>query len=249
MARKRMFDSEIISQDRFIDLSLEAKALYFLLGMEADDEGFLSPKKILRIHDGTDAMLEELIRSNFIIRFDSGVILITDWNRNNYLDHSRIKETIYLDEKKKIIYDAQKCKYMCLTDFKQMLNQNSIEENNIEKNRKEEDSVYILSPKDVIYKDIIDYLNLKLDTNYKWDNPNTKELIDRRLNEGFNKEDFKTVIDKKYVEWNGTKYEKYLVPTTLFGDKFESYLNQKNNKSIWDMSDEEMDDYFKSINN
>ena len=244
-----MFDSEIISQDRFIDLSLEAKALYFLLGMEADDEGFLSPKKILRIHDGTDEMLEELIRSNFIIRFDSGVILITDWNRNNYLDHSRIKETIYLDEKKKIVYDAQKCKYMCLTDFKQTLNQNSIEENSIEENRREEDSVYILSPKDMIYKDIIDYLNLKLDTNYKWDNPNTKELIDRRLNEGFNKEDFKTVIDKKYTEWNGTKYEKYLVTTTLFGDKFESYLNQKNNKSIWDMSEEEMDDYFNSIDN
>lgn len=249
MARKRMFDSEIISQDRFIDLSLEAKALYFLLGMEADDEGFLSPKKILRIHDGTDEMLEELIRSNFIIRFDSGVILITDWNRNNYLDHSRIKETIYLDEKKKIIYDTQTCKYMRLTNIKQMLNQNSIEENNIEENRKEEDSVYILSPKDMIYKDIIDYLNSKLDANYKWDNPNTKELINRRLNEGFNKDDFKTVIDKKYTDWKGTKYEKYLVPTTLFGEKFESYLNQKNSKSIWDMSDEEMDDYFNSINN
>lgn len=53
-----MFDSEIISQDRFIDLSLEAKVLYFLLGMEADDERFLSPKKILRIHDGTDEMLK-----------------------------------------------------------------------------------------------------------------------------------------------------------------------------------------------
>lgn len=58
MTRKRMFDSEIISQDRFIDLSLEAKVLYFLLGMEADDERFLSPKKILRIHDGTDEMLK-----------------------------------------------------------------------------------------------------------------------------------------------------------------------------------------------
>lgn len=130
-----------------------------------------------------------------------------------------------------------------------MLNQNSIEENNIEENRKEEDSVYILQPKDTIYKDIIDYLNSKLDKNYKWDNPNTKELINRRLNEGFNKDDFKTVIDKKHTDWKGTKYEKYLVPTTLFGEKFESYLNQKNNKSIWDMSDEEMDDYFNSINN
>ena len=43
---------------------------------------------------------------------------------------------------------------------------------------------------------------------------------------GFTKEDFFVAIDKKYKEWNGTEYSKYLRPKTLFGDKFESYVNQ-----------------------
>lgn len=47
------------------------------------------------------------------------------------------------------------------------------------------------------------------------------------MNEGFSVEDFKTVIDKKYNDWKGTEWEKYLRPETLFGAKFESYLNQK----------------------
>ena len=53
MARKRMFDTEIINQDRFLDLSIEAKAIYFLLGMNADDEGFVSSKRILKLYGGT----------------------------------------------------------------------------------------------------------------------------------------------------------------------------------------------------
>ena len=83
MARKRMFDSEIINRDDFLELSLEAKAIYFLLGIFADDEGFISPKKILKLYGGNDSMLYELIKSEFIIQFESGVVLITDWNINN----------------------------------------------------------------------------------------------------------------------------------------------------------------------
>ena len=49
--------------------------------------------------------------------------------------------------------------------------------------------------------------------------------IKARLSEGFTIEDFKTVIDKKCAEWLGTDYEQYLRPQTLFGTKFESYLN------------------------
>lgn len=50
--------------------------------------------------------------------------------------------------------------------------------------------------------------------------------MNARLNEGYTVEDFYTVIDKKYDEWQGTEREKYLRPETLFGNKFESYLNQ-----------------------
>lgn len=76
----------------------------------------------------------------------------------------------------------------------------------------------------------IDYLNSKCGTKYKASTRKTKDLIKARINDGFNLEDFKTVIDKKYDEWMGIEYQKYLRPITLFGTKFESYLNQLDGK-------------------
>lgn len=77
-----------------------------------------------------------------------------------------------------------------------------------------------------IYKRIIDYLNSRCGTRYTEKNKQTKESIHARLEEKFTEEDFYTVIDKKCNEWIGTEMEKYLRPQTLFGTKFESYLNQ-----------------------
>lgn len=111
MARKRMFDSEIINQDSFLDLPMEAKAIYFLLGMEADDEGFVSYRKVLRLYGGTEDSVKILAAKNYIIPFKSGVIVITDWKRNNYLDKNRMKETIYQEEKAMLIFDEQKEQY------------------------------------------------------------------------------------------------------------------------------------------
>ena len=76
-------------------------------------------------------------------------------------------------------------------------------------------------------KDIINYLNAKLDTKYKTSNTKTLALIKARLKEGFTVEDFKTVIDKKTLEWaQEANMCQYLRPVTLFSNKFESYLNQ-----------------------
>lgn len=83
-----------------------------------------------------------------------------------------------------------------------------------------------------IYKNIIEYLNLKNNSNYRYTTKTTKEKIKARLNDGFTLEDFKTVIDKKVEEWTGTNMEQYLRPETLFGTKFESYLNQKTTKVL-----------------
>lgn len=77
-----------------------------------------------------------------------------------------------------------------------------------------------------VIKDIIDYLNIVLGTNYQYKTKNTQKHINARLSEGHTFEDFKTVIDKKVNEWKGTDMEKYLSPDTLFGTKFEKYLNQ-----------------------
>ena len=76
-------------------------------------------------------------------------------------------------------------------------------------------------------KDVIDYLNLVCGTNYKSTTKATIEVIKARLKEGFTVDDFKSVIDKKHYEWGiDPKMSCYLRPQTLFGTKFESYLNQ-----------------------
>jgi uncharacterized phage protein (TIGR02220 family) len=80
------------------------------------------------------------------------------------------------------------------------------------------------------YAEIINYLNEKAGTNYKHTTKSTQEHIKARLNENFSIENFKTVIDKKCVEWKGTEFEQYLRPQTLFGTKFEGYLNSKTTK-------------------
>ena len=82
-----------------------------------------------------------------------------------------------------------------------------------------------------IYSLVIDYLNRKANTNYRSSTKNTQSFINARVSEGFTVEDFKKVIDSKSKEWLNTDFEKYLRPATLFGTKFENYLNEANKKA------------------
>lgn len=78
------------------------------------------------------------------------------------------------------------------------------------------------------FKEIIDYLNEKAATSFKNTTKATQGHIAARWNEGFRLDDFFSVIDKKCAQWkNDQKYCEYLRPQTLFGTKFESYLNGK----------------------
>ena len=76
-------------------------------------------------------------------------------------------------------------------------------------------------------KEIINYLNQKTGSRYRTNNKATQRYINARLKEGYTVDDFKRVIDTKCAEWSGTDMDKYLRPETLFGSKFESYLNQQ----------------------
>lgn len=89
------------------------------------------------------------------------------------------------------------------------------------------------SNKKEIYIAIIYRLNEKAGTNYRASSKATQQHINARLSEGFTVEDFYTVIDKKCAEWKGGEMEKYLRPETLFGTKFEGYLNAKNNSKTY----------------
>lgn len=106
----------------------------------------------------------------------------------------------------------------------------NILKNNIDYNK--ENNIYItenIKEKNdpEIFETIIKYLNDKTGMHYKHTTNKTQSLISARLNEGFTISDFYTVIDKKCNDWlNDPKWSKYLRPETLFGTKFESYLNQ-----------------------
>lgn len=105
---------------------------------------------------------------------------------------------------------------------------NATDKNRIDKNRidKEKDTMSG-KPDSLPYSEIINYLNEKADRQFKSTTKKTQSLIKARFNDGWEVEDFKTVIDKKTQEWLGdSKMENYLRPETLFGTKFESYLNQ-----------------------
>lgn len=106
----------------------------------------------------------------------------------------------------------------------------------------------IVSEKEKIYKNIIDYLNNKINSNYRSNSAKTKALIDARINEGYKEQDFLIVIDKKCYEWLNTDMEKFLRPETLFSNKFESYLNQpeiKRQRTLKDISMSEIDEALK----
>lgn len=77
---------------------------------------------------------------------------------------------------------------------------------------------------------IVNYLNVKCGTSYKTSTKKTQSLINSREREGFILEDFYRVIDNKTKQWLNTDMEQYLRPETLFGTKFESYLNQSERK-------------------
>lgn len=78
-----------------------------------------------------------------------------------------------------------------------------------------------------IYKAVIDYLNSKTGQSFRSSTKATQQHINARLAEGFTVEDFMRVVDNMWTDWRGTEWEKYLRPSTLFGSKFENYLNRK----------------------
>ena len=96
-----------------------------------------------------------------------------------------------------------------------ILNTNN-NKNNKEINKERKDNI----------ESVVRYLNLTLDTRYKATSQNIVKHINARFEEGYTLDDFFDVIEGKYEEWKGTEMEKYLRPDTLFGTKFDIYLNQ-----------------------
>lgn len=101
MAKRRMFSLDVVDTDRFLELPASSQSLYFHLGMRADDDGFVSsPKKITSMVNCSNDDLKLLIAKEFLLPFESGVVVVTDWKVNNYIQKDRYNETQYTDEKR-----------------------------------------------------------------------------------------------------------------------------------------------------
>lgn len=166
MAEKRMFSRVITESDAFQDMPLSTQALYFHLGMCADDDGFVnSPRKIQRMIGASDDDMKILIGKRFILLFESGIVVIKHWRINNTIRCDRYHETTYLEEKRalyidekgaytddatkgiksldtKCIQDGYQMDTNGIPNGYQMDTENRIDKNRLDKNRIEESDIY-----------------------------------------------------------------------------------------------------------
>lgn len=133
-----MFAKTIIDSDAFLDMPLSTQALYFHLSMRADDEGFVNnPKKIQRVIGCSLDDLKLLVAKNFIIPFESGVVVIKHWKIHNYIQSDRFKETVYREERSKLKVKDNKAYTLesepCIQDVSKVETQVSIDKVSIDK--------------------------------------------------------------------------------------------------------------------
>ena len=165
-----------------------------------------------------------------MIEVIDNVITIPNWEKHQNIEKL---ETIK-EQTRKRVAEYRKRQEEKLLELKNVT-QNVTLRNALEEDKEEDKNKNIII-------DIVEYLNIKTKSSYRYSSEKTRRTINARLNEGFALDDFKKVIDIKTTQWLGdSKMEQYLRPETLFGTKFESYLNTKltkENKKYVDEYDE-----------
>lgn len=196
-------------------------------GKQNNDGVFLMSNRIAF----TDEMLASIFRRDVnvirlalrtfeqfgMIEIINNVITIPNWNKHQTLDAYEKKK-----QRDRLYQAERRANQRALVEKSSDTSSDTSSDVAISEEEKEEDI------DKEIYISIVEYLNEKAGTKYKPTTAKTKSVINGRLAEGFKLEDFKTVIDKKCAEWiNNEQMAKYLRPETLFGTKFEGYLNAK----------------------
>ena len=248
-----MMSKSIIKSDTFLDMPATTQNLYFHMLLDADDDGFINaPKSIMRMIGAKDDDMKVLAAKQFVIPFESGVVVIKDWKIHNYIQNDRYKPStlperdllnIQKDKTYTLKSDVSRMDTECIQTVsigKDRLGKVRLGKDRIGKDRVGKDSIDTLchvshDDMDKSHIEIIEYLNIKTGSKFK---PTTKpyvQAIRSRLKEGYTVDDFKTVIDKKCREWKGTKLEKYLTPKTLFAPShFDTYLNSNEMAAMTD---------------
>ena len=194
----------------------------FMMGRVAYTDRMLAA--IFRMKESTVTLALNTFEDFGMIEIIDGVITIQNWDKHQTLDayeKKKERDRLYQQErreKQKLLVQESSDSLPTnrLTVAKKSL---PVVVSEKDKEKEEDKKIYIT---------IVDYLNQKAGTNYRASTKKTQTCIHARLEEGFTIDDFRTVIDKKCADWlNDAKMAQFLRPETLFGTKFESYLNAK----------------------
>ncbi len=248
MAERRMMSKSIIKSDTFLDMPATTQNLYFHMLLDADDDGFINaPKSIMRMIGAKEDDMKVLVAKQFVIPFESGVVVIKDWKIHNYIQNDRYKPStlperdllnIQKDKTYTLKNDVSRMDTECIQTVS--IGKDRLGKDRLGKVREGKDSIDTLchvshDDVDKSHFEIIEYLNMKTGSKFKATTKPYIQAIRSRLKEGYTVDDFKTVIDKKCREWKGTKLEKYLTPKTLFAPShFDTYLNSNEMAAMTD---------------
>ncbi|MFI3729484.1 conserved phage C-terminal domain-containing protein [Vagococcus fluvialis] len=227
------FMPKLVAKDQ--ELSIEAKAIYSYLASYSGAGLSSFPSTSLILHDLGISENRYLKHRKTLV--DRGYLTIkrerldNGFSKNIYIINQNPSEVVHLNS-----VHLQNVGIGNVGIQNEGTISNSFKSNNINSNS---NNKKILSSSDeqddVPYKEIVDYLNLKTQKKYRSSGSKTKACIKARWNDGFRLDDFKKVIDNKCFDWlvpgkkiNGTPASNYLRPETLFGNKFEGYLNENN---------------------
>lgn len=192
---------------------------------------------IFRMNESTVKLALNAFEQFKMIEIVEGIITIPNWNKHQTLDAYERKK-----ERDRLYQEERRAKQRALIEkssdkSSERTSDVAVSDIDKEEDKEKDNNIY------VPYKEIITYLNEKTGKKLRWDVKSNQKEIKARFNEGYNLDDFKTVIDKKYHEWGRkpTKEELqrgvndmriYLRPKTLFGSNFDVYLNQEQTEKV-----------------
>ena len=169
MAQRRMFNKSITNSSKFLKMPMSSRLLYYDLGMNADDDGFVEHFMVLRMTGATQQDLGVLEINGLVKIFDDNVLWIRDWKENNYIRNDRYVPSKYLS-----VYSLETIGIPMVDTGKDSIGKISIEEKEIDKEKEKERF------KKPTVEEIAEYCkerNNGIDAQYFWDSYNAKDWM------------------------------------------------------------------------
>lgn len=142
MATRRMFSKTIARSSKFLRMPSSTRLLYYDLGMDADDDGFVEWYAVITMTRASEQDLQVLQANGFVQIFDDKVLLVSDWKENNYLRSDRYTPSKYLKEYEQQI--GENLVYQVATNGTPLVD-GRYTQDRLGKDRKEQDITNVIS--------------------------------------------------------------------------------------------------------